>query len=313
MRLGGVGARMRLGRAAGPVELRMAAVLIVILMALGGVPQTASAVDLARLPNPIPPLLAPCGSGFLGDVTGDGNVNIIDAQQIARWSVGLSVSATVAARIPSHGDVTGDGNVNIIDAQQIARWAVGLGSSFPIGQALPACQGIRVTTTTTGLSLDPDGYTVFLDGGFASTIGVNGILDLSSATPGNHTVLLQGLAANCSIINGPAGRSVTVVAGQAVSVDYQVDCMGTGQGTLEVRNTTTCSNPPSGPYTVTLDGTTMQSMPVGGTAVFNGVTFGTHQVTLGNVPAACRVDGGTTQAVGVSSGFNTLHFAILNP
>jgi len=258
-------------------------------------------------------MLASCGSGFLGDVTGDGNVNIIDAQQIARWSVGLNVSATVSARIPTHGDVTGDGNVNIIDAQQIARWAVGFSSSFPVGQALPACQGIRVTASTTGLSLDPDGYSVFLDGGFVANVGVNGTVDVPGATPGAHSVLLQGLAANCSITNGPASRPVTVVAGQAASVDYQVACMGTGQGTLEVRNTTNCAVSPSGPYSVTLDGSTTQPMPVGGTVVFNGVSFGSHQVTLGDVPVGCTVQGGMTLNVSVSSGFNIVHFVVEDP
>jgi hypothetical protein len=278
-------------------------------MAVSGLAASTDHTVLPMLP-PAAPLAAACGAGSLGDVTGDDVVNIIDAQQIARGSVGLNVSATGKGRIPSHGDITGDGNVNIIDAQQIARWAVGLSSPFPVGQALPACEGLRVTATTTGQSLDPDGYSVFLDGGFVANVGVNGIIDIPSATPGAHTVLLQGLAANCSVANGPASRSVTVVEGEAASVDYEVTCDGTGQGTLEVRNTTTCSNTPAGGYSVTLDGSAMQSMAPGGTAVFNGVSFGSHQVTLGNVPGGCSVQGGGTLNVTVAEGFNIVHFVI---
>ena len=59
-----------------------------------------------------------------GDVNDDNSVNIIDAQQIARHTVGLSVANTTVLR--DRGDVTGDGNINIIDAQQIARYTVGL-------------------------------------------------------------------------------------------------------------------------------------------------------------------------------------------
>jgi hypothetical protein len=265
--------------------------------------------DIAAMVRPGAPV-ASCGTGLLGDVTGDGAVNVIDAQQILRWSLGLSVSEAVEGRISTHGDVTGDGNVNIIDAQQVLRSSVGLTTSFPIGDPLPACEGIRVTTSTTGQSLDPDGYSVFLDGGFQSNIGVNSTVDLPGATPGGHTVALQGLAANCSITNGPASRSVTVVEGEAVSVDYTIQCTGTGQGTLEVRNTTSGSSPPSSPYSVTLDGASTQSMPVGGNVVFNGVSFGSHQVTLGDVPGHCTVTGGLTQTVSVEGGFNILHYSI---
>ena len=62
--------------------------------------------------------------GLLGDVTADDVVNIIDAQQVARFSVGLPVADP--DRMATHGDVTEDGAVNIIDAQQIARFSVGL-------------------------------------------------------------------------------------------------------------------------------------------------------------------------------------------
>ena len=67
------------------------------------------------------------GIGLSGDVTGDEVVNIIDAQQIARHSIGLPTpGVNDASRFVTHGDVTGDGTTNIIDAQQIARFTVGL-------------------------------------------------------------------------------------------------------------------------------------------------------------------------------------------
>lgn len=69
--------------------------------------------------------------GLWGDVTADGAVNIIDAQQIARHSVGLGTADP--DRLGTHGDVTGDGIVNIVDAQQIARFAVGLPTSGRAG------------------------------------------------------------------------------------------------------------------------------------------------------------------------------------
>lgn len=77
--------------------------------------------------------------GILGDVTDDGVVNIIDAQQCARHSIGLDTPN--APRMDDVGDVNEDGVINIIDCQQIARYAVGLDTpSAPnIGQPLPGC------------------------------------------------------------------------------------------------------------------------------------------------------------------------------
>jgi alpha-tubulin suppressor-like RCC1 family protein len=63
-------------------------------------------------------------TGKWGDANDDAVVNIIDAQQIARASVGLAVASETA--VAERGDVTADGLVNIIDAQQLARYSVGL-------------------------------------------------------------------------------------------------------------------------------------------------------------------------------------------
>ena len=81
--------------------------------------------------------------GLLGDVSDDGTVNIIDAQQIARYSVELPPPPDPAI-VDARCDVNEDGNCNIVDAQQIARWTVELPvpQSPGIGQALPVdCPG----------------------------------------------------------------------------------------------------------------------------------------------------------------------------
>jgi hypothetical protein len=66
------------------------------------------------------------GAGKWGDVTDDGVVNIIDAQQIAMFSVGLTPPGGSALAL--RGDVTASGRVDIIDAQQVARFTIGLTS-----------------------------------------------------------------------------------------------------------------------------------------------------------------------------------------
>lgn len=83
--------------------------------------------------------------GNWGDVNGDGNANIIDAQQVARASVQLSVLR--AELVASQGDVNADATVDILDAQQIARSSVGLDAAARIGTAafvLPAISSVVV-------------------------------------------------------------------------------------------------------------------------------------------------------------------------
>lgn len=69
--------------------------------------------------------------GIWGDVTGDGIANIIDAQQVARYAVGLSISRP---ELIGNADVFDVGKINIIDAQQIARYSVGLPTTSSAGQ-----------------------------------------------------------------------------------------------------------------------------------------------------------------------------------
>ncbi|MBU6367598.1 MAG: BspA family leucine-rich repeat surface protein [Gemmatimonadetes bacterium] len=71
--------------------------------------------------------------GRWGDVNGDTLVNVLDAQQVARHSVGLTVSNPVA--LGERGDVTADGAINVLDAQQIARFSVGLSATGRVNQS----------------------------------------------------------------------------------------------------------------------------------------------------------------------------------
>ena len=57
-----------------------------------------------------------CGTD-LGDVTGDGSVNILDLVQIANYILEVSVPAYECA-----ADFTQDGNVNILDLVQISNY-----------------------------------------------------------------------------------------------------------------------------------------------------------------------------------------------
>jgi len=74
-------------------------------------------------------------AGSLGDANGDDTIDVIDAQQIARSTVGLEVADSAA--LVEFGDVNGDGAVDIIDAQQVATFAIGLPVTSDVGQQVP--------------------------------------------------------------------------------------------------------------------------------------------------------------------------------
>jgi hypothetical protein len=68
----------------------------------------------------------PGGTGSLGDVNGDGAVDIVDALLIAQYYVGLNPSGF----IPENADTNCDGNIDIIDALLLAQYYVGLINGF---------------------------------------------------------------------------------------------------------------------------------------------------------------------------------------
>src|SRR5207248_9648529 len=87
----------------------------------------------------------------------------------------------------------------------------------------PPTGSLTVTTSTTGGTLDPDGYTFTVDGGSGRAIGINTSVTVDGLSPGSHTVVLSGIAANCSV-SGGTSRTVTVTAGQTATASFSVDC-----------------------------------------------------------------------------------------
>jgi Tol biopolymer transport system component len=83
---------------------------------------------------------------------------------------------------------------------------------------------IQVTTTTTGSSLDPDGYTVSIDAGASQAIGVNATLTLEGLSIGTHALGLSGIAGNCHL-DGDNPRTVEVLPG-STTVTFDLNCLG---------------------------------------------------------------------------------------
>ncbi|MES2179729.1 MAG: Ig-like domain-containing protein [Gemmatimonadota bacterium] len=157
-------------------------------------------------------------SGRWGDVNSDDVVNIIDAQQIARASVGLSVANANA--LSYRGDVTADGSVNIIDAQQVARFSVALGAAARVNT------DAFTAPTVASASITPSGAQTITAGGTlqlavtprnAASADLTGCASFTwtSSNPGIATVNADGFVATVAV--GTTTITATSITNPAVS------------------------------------------------------------------------------------------------
>jgi len=158
-----------------------------------------------------------------------------------------------------------------------------------------------VTTNTTGVDLG-GGYTVTVDGGASQTIAPNGNVTFTQLNAWSHTVVLSGVAGNCTL-SGPNSQQVTVSAGQTASISFSGSCAptGSGSGTLTVATSTMGSNPDADGYSVTVDGTASQAIATNGSATFT-VPAGANPVALSGVASNCTVSGANPGTVTVPAG-----------
>ena len=143
-------------------------------------------------------------SGFWGDANGDNSVNIIDAQQIARHSVGLPVANETA--LLTQSDVNADNEVNIIDAQQIARFSVELPSAPRVNSVLfvqPAVGFINLGTVPSGVKI-----------GGSAQLSVRAYDSFESSVDGCVPVLWSTNAPTVATVDS-TGRVVGVSTGSA--------------------------------------------------------------------------------------------------
>src|SRR5437762_1213283 len=205
--------------------------------------------------------------------------------------------------VPSNCSVSGDNprTVSLI-AGLVAATTFSVSCTAP-----PTTGSLRVTTATSGASgdVDPDGYSVTLDGTTSRAIGDTATTTFSGLAPGSHTVVLSGVAANCTV-SGGTSRTLSVTAGSTVSTSYAVSCAPTGPTTGSLSVTTATSGAsgdvdPDG-YSVTLDGTTSRAIGDNATTTFSGLAPGSHTVVLSGVAANCTVSGGTSRTLSVTAG-----------
>jgi len=88
--------------------------------------------------------------------------------------------------------------------------------------ALRARTWIVWSIKTTGIDLDPNGYTVAIDSTQNVSAGIE-VTDSVRVSPGAHTVRLKGLSSNCAESSN-AGPTVRLDAGQRLALSFRVSC-----------------------------------------------------------------------------------------
>jgi hypothetical protein len=83
---------------------------------------------------------------------------------------------------------------------------------------------VRIATATTGVDLDLNGYTVFVDGTKTGAVAVNAVATLPAVASGTHNVQLADVSSNCAVA-GSNPRSVAVPTHDTAQVTFQVSCV----------------------------------------------------------------------------------------
>ncbi len=145
--------------------------------------------------------------------------------------------------------------------------------------------GVRITTTTTGLDIDTDGFRIAVDGTDRGPVGSNDAV-LTRMNPGSRTISLTALASNCRL-EGPSSRTVAVLDRQVASIDFEVVCTArTGVIKVVVEATGIDMERAS---IATVDTVMSLFVQPGNPAYFAPVPPGDHVVTLAP-PSNCSIE-----------------------
>jgi hypothetical protein len=152
-----------------------------------------------------------------------------------------------------------------------------------------------VTVRTSGGDPDFNGYEVVVDPA-RRLVEANGTAEFRFIRAGTHSVALEGVADNCSVV-GTSTRSVAVVRDREVVVGFDVECATTG---IAVTTQASGVNIPDS-VDVSVDDESLSPAPANGLTVVNRLRPGKYTVTLALRGTNCSVAGSNEIAVDVTA------------
>ena len=159
---------------------------------------------------------------------------------------------------------------------------------------------LKVTTTTTGVEIDADGYGVSVNGAQVQPTGVNSTLTVEGLQEGQYSVQLSGIASNCSV-QGENPRTLPVVAGTIATVGFVIGCSA-AVGSVQVTTSTSGTGTDSDGFSLLLDGTNAGVIGASAATSLTGILAGPHAVELSGLAVNCQVSGANPRPVSVPAG-----------
>jgi hypothetical protein len=165
---------------------------------------------------------------------------------------------------------------------------------------------LDITSVTSGLSPDADGYTILIDGAERDALAPNAAVTISGLTAGDHVLGLNGVAANCQI-QGDNARTVRIAGGENSSVGYTIICVTPPSevGNLRVVTTTTGPDADANGYSFKVDAGPSQPIAVNAETNLSNLAAGVHQVELADLAGNCRAQGTNPRSVTVIAAATT--------
>jgi hypothetical protein len=195
----------------------------------GGTATTAFSVSCAVIP-PSTGDLSVAASTTGSDLDADGYTATVDGSSSQAVATNGSVTFTGLSE-GNHSvalsGVAGNCTVGGSNPRSVSVPGGGTASTtFSVScTAIPPTTGdLQVNTSTTGSSMDPNGYAVVVDGGAPQAIAINGTVTFSGLSQGSHSVALTDVASNCTVL-GSNPRTISVPAGGTASTSFQVSCV----------------------------------------------------------------------------------------
>src|SRR3989441_2287957 len=197
---------------------------------------------------------------------------------------------------------------------------LGLTVQFAV-QCVSTHGSVHITTATSGVDLDPDGYLLCVDpyeGYYGTTctygqsIAVNGAVTVA-VSAGDHRVLLNGIAGNC-VLRGENPKVVSTSVGNTAEVALSLTCAALPR--LHITTATTGGQVDPNGYGVCVDpqydyyddlycyAGAPQAIGLNGTLTI-GVPAGNHTVLVSDVADNCTVGGANPRPVSATASDTT--------
>jgi TolB protein len=149
------------------------------------------------------------------------------------------------------------------------------------------------------LDVDPDGYTLSLDGAPQQPVAVTDTVVIAQLVPGVHTIGIEGVAVNCAV-SGDNPATVQIIAGDTASANFLLACQPTS-GALRVTTSTVGMDLDSDGYALSLDGALQQSLAASDTVVIARLEPGVHTIGIAGLSVNCVLRNGPA-AVSITAG-----------